>query len=144
MIFTAGRWSWGGYNNSNFWCIVEIRHPNMVFIGIRVLSGFDSGEGAWEIAATSKEGRNPHRHPISHPKRWSVECLLWVVWRKINNWWGKSGQEEPRKWQEFLYPGYKPDRGKSGIYNKDGLAQDCNNSSALAMELLQSCTKPSI
>ena len=26
----------------------------------------------------------------------------------------------------------------------DGLAQDCSNSSALAMELLQSCTKPSI
>ena len=25
----------------------------------------------------------------------------------------------------------------------DGLMQDCSNSSALAMELLQSCTKPS-
>ena len=28
-------------------------------------------------------------------------------------------------------------------YNIDVLVQDCNNSSALAMELLQSCTKPS-
>ena len=26
----------------------------------------------------------------------------------------------------------------------DGLVQDCSNSSALAMELLQSCAKPSI
>ena len=26
----------------------------------------------------------------------------------------------------------------------DGLVQDCSNSSALAMELLQSCTKPTI
>ena len=26
----------------------------------------------------------------------------------------------------------------------DGLVQDCGNSSALAMELLQSCTKPSM
>ena len=26
----------------------------------------------------------------------------------------------------------------------DGLVQDCNNSSALALELLQSCTKPLI
>ena len=26
----------------------------------------------------------------------------------------------------------------------DGLVQDCSNSSVLAMELLQSCTKPSI
>ena len=34
----------------------------------------------------------------------------------------------------------------SHIYNKhiDGLEQDCSNSSALAMELLQSCTKPPI
>ena len=30
------------------------------------------------------------------------------------------------------------------ITNIDGLVQDCNNSSALVMELLQSCTKPSI
>ena len=32
-----------------------------------------------------------------------------------------------------------------GIVNKqiDGLVQDCSNSNALAMELLQSCTKPS-
>ena len=26
----------------------------------------------------------------------------------------------------------------------DGLVQDCSNSNALAMELLQSCTKPSM
>ena len=30
------------------------------------------------------------------------------------------------------------------MFDIDGLAQDCSNSSALAMELLQSCTKPSI
>ena len=29
-------------------------------------------------------------------------------------------------------------------YHVDGLAQDCSNSIALAMELLQSCTKPSM
>ena len=28
--------------------------------------------------------------------------------------------------------------------NIDGLVQDCSNSIALAMELLQSCTEPSI
>ena len=33
--------------------------------------------------------------------------------------------------------------GLLGVYI-DGLVQDCSNSSALAMELLQSCTKPSI
>ena len=30
------------------------------------------------------------------------------------------------------------------IYHIDGLVQDCSNSSTLAMELLQSCSKPSI
>ena len=41
-------------------------------------------------------------------------------------------------------------KGKSRIQNKawphhiDGSVQDCSNSSALAMELLQSCTKPSM
>ena len=30
------------------------------------------------------------------------------------------------------------------IYHIESLVQDCSNSSALAMELLQSCTKPSI
>ena len=32
----------------------------------------------------------------------------------------------------------------NGVYYIDGLAQDCSNSSVLAMELLQSCTKTSI
>ena len=36
-------------------------------------------------------------------------------------------------WESVLFEGYI-----------DGLVQDCSNSSALAMELLQSCTKPSI
>ena len=31
----------------------------------------------------------------------------------------------------------------SNGHDFDGLVQDCSNSSALAMELLQSCTKPS-
>ena len=30
------------------------------------------------------------------------------------------------------------------IFHIDGFVQDCSNSGALAMELLQSCTKPSI
>ena len=36
-------------------------------------------------------------------------------------------------------------QNKNFHYNDiDGLAQDCSNSSALAMELMQSCAKPSI
>ena len=33
---------------------------------------------------------------------------------------------------------------ESDTLDIEGLAQDCSNSSALAMELLQSCAKPSI
>ena len=36
----------------------------------------------------------------------------------------------------------EPDLWDREILNIDGLVQDCSNSSALAMELLQSCTKP--
>ena len=31
---------------------------------------------------------------------------------------------------------------QSSLHKTDGLVQDCSNSSALALELLQSCTKP--
>ena len=34
--------------------------------------------------------------------------------------------------------------GSYGLKYIDGLVQDCSNSSALAMELLQFCAKPSI
>ena len=37
----------------------------------------------------------------------------------------------------------KPWSGSNGLINFDGLVHDCSNSIALAMELLQSCTKPS-
>ena len=40
-------------------------------------------------------------------------------------------------WLGWLYP------KSSELLHYDGLVQDCCNSSALAMELLQSCTKPS-
>ena len=38
-----------------------------------------------------------------------------------------------QQWGDFIRPKW---------LSADGLVQDCNNSSALAMELLQSCTKP--
>ena len=37
-----------------------------------------------------------------------------------------------------------PDLGNGWCYRINGLLQDCSNSFALAMELLQFCTKPSI
>ena len=42
--------------------------------------------------------------------------------------------------QNGLEEGYVPT--VLGNHNIGGLVQDCSNSSALAMELLQSCTKP--
>ena len=40
--------------------------------------------------------------------------------------------------------GYSADVASSSFLHCDGLVQDYSNSSALAMELLQSCTKPLI
>ena len=55
-------------------------------------------------------------------------CLLWESWIEMCV---RSVDISSIHW------------GNCGAYI-DGLAQDCSNSSALAMELLQSCTKPSI
>ena len=55
---------------------------------------------------------------------------------------------EPWVWQVCITLMYEFDTD-SGLFGDvkhhfDGLVQDCSNSSALAMELLRSCTKPSI
>ena len=42
----------------------------------------------------------------------------------------------------LLFGTFGPFDKKLSLEHIDGLAQDCSNSSALAMELLQSCTKP--
>ena len=46
------------------------------------------------------------------------------------------------KWHYFLQDSFRSLPPEKHIF--DGLVHDCSNSSALAMELLQSCTKPSI
>ena len=53
----------------------------------------------------------------------------------------KGNIEESRKCQDY---GYRIWKYKALEYYIDGLVQDCSDSSALAMESVQSCTKPSI
>ena len=61
-----------------------------------------------------------------------------------------SEQTVPALWRDRVLPGCNgPVERKDGILNVNiwhiyGLTQDCSNSSALAMELLQSCAEPSI
>ena len=50
-------------------------------------------------------------------------------------------ENKQRKKIECILSNLEVTHGQSDI---DDLVQDCSNSSALAMELLQSCTKPSI
>ena len=45
---------------------------------------------------------------------------------------------------EYLYELQTQYIVKMYSFDIDGLVQDCSNSSGLAMELLQSCTKPSM
>ena len=69
-------------------------------------------------------------------------CQLWVH-KPIVKWvetpfWSKNFWGWPNQYHSFLHC--------LAISNHDidGLVQDCSISSALAMEILQSCTKPSI
>ena len=47
-------------------------------------------------------------------------------------------------WNSYFSAQDKKNSIAKATHNIDGLVQDCSNSSVLAMELLQSCTKPSI
>ena len=51
--------------------------------------GFDSGEGAWETATTSKEGSRRANYPIltqggSDKKYQHLAYLMWVDWNEYN------------------------------------------------------------
>ena len=62
---------------------------------------------------------------------WSIPWLL-MAWR-----YNEAGHQKPRFWPS-------PPRIWLVVYPSHYRVQDCSNSSALARELLQSCTKPSI
>ena len=62
-----------------------------------------------------------------------LNLFHWVPLITRDRWFG------PNKWQAITWA-----CGDSSLRHIDGLVQDCRNSSALAVELLQSCTKPSI
>ena len=76
---------------------------------------------------------------------WLVKCYLWSLW-----------DDEPinmKKDHRLLTPTSeslekclfnKCNMVISMLHNIDGSVQDCSNSTANALELLQSCTKPSI
>ena len=67
---------------------------------------------------------------VSHPQVTKFGCLsTWRIWF-VNDKYGS----QIRLWPHKRHP----------MPHIDGSVQDCSNSSALAMELLQSCTKPSI
>ena len=69
--------------------------------------------------------------------------LIWIYWSctldymaGYNDGIPSNGHRATRPIQTLQY--------RESASHIDGLAQDCSNFSALAMELLQSCTKPSI
>ena len=68
----------------------------------------------------------PHkRHPIFHPQGWAMGHVLWILWMTLAVIMGLH-------WTKKL------NLCRSHI---GGLVQDCRISSALALEILQSCTK---
>ena len=83
-------------------------------------------------------------HTIT-PNVWYGLCLRWKYFRRRKNC-GNVGQNSHTAYSTYIY---------DIVYNiimiyitwmipkTDGWVQGCNNSSAIALELLQSCTKPS-
>ena len=76
-------------------------------------------------------------------------CITWLFLREIYQWLVDSPHKGPVMWIVLSCHDVMMDPHHSHFPNKnphhiDGLVQDCSNSSALAMELLQSCTKLSI
>ena len=64
-------------------------------------------------------------------KSWTNSCRTrWILLRLMP--WFLTSRGHQQLWYGIGYAG-----------QIDGLVQDCSNSSALALELLQSCTKPS-
>ena len=73
----------------------------------------------------------------------STKILILEHWRLILKWIVEYG---PFKclFRAYILSSFMPSATKVFITHIDGLVQDCSNSSALALELLQSCPKPSI
>ena len=62
----------------------------------------------------------------------------------IHGWWRGDPCDVQEGWCQVNIQSNRLMKTWIQIYHFHGLVQDCSNSSALAMELLQSCTKPSI
>ena len=71
-----------------------------------------------------------HRGPVNSPHKWPVTQKMFPFDDVIMSWWS-------------VFSAHCWATGFScKAHDIDGLVQYCSNSSALAMELLQSCTKP--
>ena len=55
-----------------------------------------------------------------------------------------SGGSPPCQWSKSEVELLNPTKQAISVFDTYGLVQDCNNSNDNALELLQSCTKPSI
>ena len=117
----------------------------MASLGLNELSWLHYSVGIW-VMSCQVSGIDPlfvhcminsfsaHRTAKHKVLSWDFMCNFQVCWEyMIQN----------------IYPGFKLSIKKIRISHSshediDGLVQDCSNSSALAMESLQSCTKPSI
>ena len=132
----------------------------------------DSGDGpltryinVWVAHAPGMPGTFSLPPPASDPDMHHGTCVTHVPWcmpGSLSNqfrWsrWREKRSRHSRRMRnpQFYVSGKRPMGESSGRKNAnvkipmanvnfDGLVQDCRNSSALAMELLQSCTKPSI
>ena len=93
------------------------------------------------LGSLGSNGRLYPRHTSS-----TIRSPMLIPWNMLTTSWCVY----PRTHWSPTYTNTSPGIASTYIiisyhhYHIDGLVQDCSNSNALAMELLQSCTKPSI
>ena len=88
---------------------------------------------------------SPHRGPVTRKMFQFEDVIMILTWLIVSKDCRPGLWFSIKKWKlSICFPRFEPNLLHGTLAYIDGLAQDCSNSSALAMELLQSCAKSSI
>ena len=122
-------------------------HKYILDISIRYFLSLWASKSCWANSwvASNWRGHDPHVVLMQILKRYHLHASFHSV---VSSCIPRGGLQLFSFNSSFSYI---PDEGSTSRWkadtkgiHMDGLVQDCSNSSALAMELLQSCTKPSV
>ena len=120
---------------------IDIANPTLVYIlcgGIYPVSVRSGHYMCGEKTTTTKQLWTNICRCVNRPLDIAIHIVYQdaptMAFRPVNISWGARNESS-----SAVSGGYRP--SSDTLWQIDGLAQDCSNSSALAMELLQSCAK---